>query len=120
MQKFILALILVVAAAAAFVQIYTIEIRTVEINALAAGPTGGAVLPIEIKLITPGDGRVYVAGVPEAGQGFGPSGQVALYVASRLSNKTYSNYTALLRVIASDAQVGAPRPVDISQLRYMH
>ena len=108
MQKFILALLLIVAAAAAFVQIYTIEIRTVEINALAAGPTGGAVLPIEIKLITPGDGRVYVAGVPEAGQGFGPSGQVALYVASRLSNKTYSNYTALLRVIASDAQVGGP------------
>ncbi|MFN7105936.1 MAG: S16 family serine protease [Pyrobaculum sp.] len=85
-----------------------VEVATVEINALAVGPAGGAVLPIQVTLFSPGDGRSYVAGVPEAGQGFGPSAQLALYVASRLSGVPYTNYTALLRVISSDTQVGGP------------
>ncbi|ACB39810.1 S16 family serine protease [Pyrobaculum neutrophilum] len=103
-----LALILLAALALAAWQTYTVKVASAEINALAVGPSGGAVLPIKITLITPGDGRAYVAGVPEAGQGFGPSAQIALYVASRYSGKPYTNYTALLRVLASDAQVGGP------------
>lgn len=87
---------------------YTVKVSSAEINALAVGPSGGAVLPIRVSLLTPGDGRAYVAGVPEAGQGFGPSAQIALHVASRLSGVPYTNYTALLRVLASDAQVGGP------------
>ncbi|MFN3804039.1 MAG: S16 family serine protease [Pyrobaculum sp.] len=87
---------------------HLVKVATVEINALAVGPTGGSVLPIEVTLLSPGDGRAYVAGVPEAGQGFGPSAQLALYVASRLSGAPYTNYTALLRVISSDTQVGGP------------
>ncbi|MGC9130961.1 MAG: S16 family serine protease [Pyrobaculum sp.] len=102
----VLAVALVVAAAGW--ETYTVKVSSVEINALAVGPGGGAVLPIRVTLLTPGDGRAYVAGVPEAGQGFGPSAQIALYVASRLSGVPYTNYTALLRVLASDAQVGGP------------
>ncbi|MEZ0318367.1 MAG: S16 family serine protease [Pyrobaculum sp.] len=87
---------------------YTVKVSSAVINALAVGPTGGAVLPIKVTLLTPGDGRAYVAGVPEAGQGFGPSAQIALYVASRLAGVPYYNYTALLRVLGGDAQVGGP------------
>jgi uncharacterized protein len=103
----ILAALAAVALAATW-QTFTVKMASVEINALAVGPTGGAVLPIKVTLITPGDGRAYVAGVPEAGEGFGPSAQIALYVASRYSGRPYANYTALLRVLASDAQVGGP------------
>ncbi|WP_333638998.1 S16 family serine protease [Pyrobaculum aerophilum] len=104
----VLTLILAFILLAAGWQTYTIKVASVEINALAVGPSGGSVLPIKVTLLTPGDGRAYVAGVPEAGQGFGPSAQIALYVASRLSGVPYTNYTALLRVLASDAQVGGP------------
>jgi uncharacterized protein len=103
----ILAALAAVVLAAAW-QTYTVKLASTEINALAAGPTGGAVLPIKVTLLTPGDGRAYVAGVPEAGEGFGPSAQIALYVAARYSGRPYTNYTALLRVLASDAQVGGP------------
>jgi len=106
-------ILLMLAALAAVVlavtwQTYTVKLASTEINALAVGPTGGAVLPIKVTLLTPGDGRAYVAGVPEAGEGFGPSAQIALYVAARYSGRPYTNYTALLRVLASDAQVGGP------------
>jgi uncharacterized protein len=106
-------ILLILAALAAVVlaatwQMYTVKLASTEINALAVGPTGGAVLPIKVTLLTPGDGRAYVAGVPEAGEGFGPSAQIALYVAARYSGRPYINYTALLRVLASDAQVGGP------------
>jgi uncharacterized protein len=106
-------ILLILAALAAVVlavtwQTYTVKLASTEINALAVGPTGGAVLPIKVTLLTPGDGRAYVAGVPEAGEGFGPSAQIALYVAARYSGRPYTNYTALLRVLASDAQVGGP------------
>jgi uncharacterized protein len=103
----ILAALAAVVLAAAW-QTYTVKLASTEINALAVGPTGGAVLPIKVTLLTPGDGRAYVAGVPEAGEGFGPSAQIALYVAARYSGRPYTNYTALLRVLASDAQVGGP------------
>jgi uncharacterized protein len=103
----ILAALAAVVLAAAW-QTYTVKLASTEINALAAGPTGGAVLPIKVTLLTPGDGRAYVAGVPEAGEGFGPSAQIALYVAARYSGRPYTNYTALLRVLASDAEVGGP------------
>jgi uncharacterized protein len=103
----ILAALAAVVLAAAW-QTYTVKLASTEINALAVGPTGGAVLPIKVTLLTPGDGRAYVAGVPEAGEGFGPSAQIALYVAARYSGRPYINYTALLRVLASDAQVGGP------------
>jgi uncharacterized protein len=103
----ILAALAAVVLAAAW-QTYTVKLASTEINALAVGPTGGAVLPIKVTLLTPGDGRAYVAGVPEAGEGFGPSAQIALYVAARYSSRPYTNYTALLRVLASDAQVGGP------------
>lgn len=106
-KAFVLALI-ATALTLALWQAYTVRVASVEINALAVGPSGGAVLPIRVTLLTPGDGRAYVAGVPEAGQGFGPSAQIALYVAARYSGKPYINYTALLRVLASDAQVGGP------------
>jgi Archaeal serine proteases len=103
----ILAALAAVVLAAAW-QTYMVKLASTEINALAVGPTGGAVLPIKVTLLTPGDGRAYVAGVPEAGEGFGPSAQIALYVAARYSGRPYTNYTALLRVLASDAQVGGP------------
>ncbi len=103
----IVALLLFALAAAAW-ETYIVRVNTAEINALAVGPSGGAVLPIKVTVLTPGDGRVYVAGVPEAGEGFGPSAQIALYVASRLSNVSYLNYTVLLRVLSSDSQVGGP------------
>ncbi|WP_226951955.1 S16 family serine protease [Pyrobaculum calidifontis] len=104
----IIALLAVVLAFAVGWTTYTVKVSSVEINALAVSDLGGAVLPIKVTLLTPGDGRAYVAGVPEAGQGFGPSAQIALYVAARLSGVPYNNYTALLRVLASDAQVGGP------------
>ncbi len=82
---------------------------TVRINALAVSSGGGgAVVPIEVTLLTPGNGRVYVAGVPEAGEGFGPSAQIALYVAARLAGVPVTNYTALVRVIGLEASVGGP------------
>jgi len=109
MRKILLTLVALAAVVLAVTwQTFTVKVASAEINALAVGPTGGAVLPIKVTLITPGDGRAYVAGVPEAGQGFGPSAQIALYVASRYSGRPYANYTALLRVLASDAQVGGP------------
>jgi uncharacterized protein len=109
MRKILLILAALAAVAlAATWQTFTVKVASAEINALAVGPMGGAVLPIKVTLITPGDGRAYVAGVPEAGEGFGPSAQIALYVASRYSGRPYTNYTALLRVLASDAQVGGP------------
>jgi uncharacterized protein len=109
MRKILLVLVALAAVALAVTwQTFTVKVASAEINALAVGPTGGAVLPIKVTLITPGDGRAYVAGVPEAGEGFGPSAQIALYVASRYSGRPYTNYTALLRVLASDAQVGGP------------
>ncbi|ABP51507.1 MULTISPECIES: S16 family serine protease [Pyrobaculum] len=108
MRKLVLIAVLAVFLVATTWQSYTVRVSSVEINALAVGPTGGAVLPIEVTLITPGDGRAYVAGVPEAGQGFGPSAQIALYTASRLAGVPYANYTALLRVLSADAQVGGP------------
>jgi len=109
MRKILLMLVALAAVVLAVTwQTFTVKVASAEINALAVGPTGGAVLPIKVTLITPGDGRAYVAGVPEAGEGFGPSAQIALYVASRYSGRPYTNYTALLRVLASDAQVGGP------------
>jgi uncharacterized protein len=109
MRKILLVLVALAAVALAVTwQTFTVKVASAEINALAVGPTGGAVLPIKVTLITPGDGRAYVAGVPEAGEGFGPSAQIALYVASRYSGRPYTNYTALLRVLASDTQVGGP------------
>jgi uncharacterized protein len=109
MRKILLVLVALAAVALAVTwQTFTVKVASAEINALAVGPTGGAVLPIKVTLITPGDGRAYVAGVPEAGEGFGPSAQIALYVASRYSGRPYANYTALLRVLANDAQVGGP------------
>ncbi|MCI4446550.1 MAG: peptidase S16, partial [Pyrobaculum sp.] len=109
MRKILLTLVALAAVVLAVTwQTFTVKVASAEINALAVGPTGGAVLPIKVTLITPGDGRAYVAGVPEAGEGFGPSAQIALYVASRYSGRPYANYTALLRVLASDAQVGGP------------
>lgn len=82
---------------------------TVRINALAVSSGGGgAVVPIEVTLLTPGNGRAYVAGVPEAGEGFGPSAQVALYVAARLAGVPVTNYTALVRVVGLEASVGGP------------
>ncbi|MEZ0249166.1 MAG: S16 family serine protease [Thermoproteus sp.] len=84
-------------------------VGTATINALAVSSSGGgAVVPIEITLLSPGNGRVYVAGVPEAGEGFGPSAQVALYVAARLAGSPASNYTALVRVKGLEASVGGP------------
>jgi len=109
MRKILLMLVALAAVVLAVTwQTFTVKVASAEINALAVGPTGGAVLPIKVTLITPGDGRAYVAGVPEAGEGFGPSAQIALYVASRYSGRPYANYTALLRVLASDTQVGGP------------
>ncbi|MFB6491161.1 MAG: S16 family serine protease [Thermoproteus sp. AZ2] len=84
-------------------------VGTYTINALAVSSSGGgAVVPIEVTLLTPGNGRAYVAGVPEAGEGFGPSAQIALYVASRLAGVSPSNYTALIRVKALQSSVGGP------------
>ena len=109
MRKILLVLVALAAVVLAVTwQTFTVKVASAEINALAVGPTGGAVLPIKVTLITPGDGRAYVAGVPETGEGFGPSAQIALYVASRYSGRPYANYTALLRVLANDAQVGGP------------
>jgi uncharacterized protein len=109
MRKIVLMLVALAAVVLAVTwQTFTVKVASAEINALAVGPTGGAVLPIKVTLITPGDGRAYVAGVPETGEGFGPSAQIALYVASRYSGRPYTNYTALLRVLASDTQVGGP------------
>ncbi|MBP1449521.1 MAG: peptidase S16, partial [Thermoproteus sp.] len=82
---------------------------TATISALAVSPGGGgAVVPIEVALLSPGNGRVYVAGVPETGEGFGPSAQIALYVASRLAGAAPTNYTALVRVVGLEASVGGP------------
>jgi len=109
MRKIVLMLVALAAVVLAVTwQTFTVKVASAEIKALAVGPTGGAVLPIKVTLITPGDGRAYVAGVPETGEGFGPSAQIALYVASRYSGRPYANYTALLRVLASDTQVGGP------------
>jgi uncharacterized protein len=109
MRKIVLMLVALAAVVLAVTwQTFTVKVASAEIKALAVGPTGGAVLPIKVTLITPGDGRAYVAGVPETGEGFGPSAQIALYVASRYSGRPYANYTALLRVLANDAQVGGP------------
>ncbi|AEA13021.1 peptidase S16, lon domain protein [Thermoproteus uzoniensis 768-20] len=84
-------------------------VGTATINALAVSSGGGgAVVPIEVTLLYPGNGRAYVAGVPEAGEGFGPSAQVALYVAARLAGVSAANYTALLRVTGLEANVGGP------------
>jgi len=84
-------------------------IGTTTINALAVSSSGGgALVPIEVTLLSPGNGRAYVAGVPEAGEGFGPSAQVALYVAARLADVPAANYTALLRVTGLEASVGGP------------
>lgn len=88
---------------------HMVVVGTTTINALAVSSSGGgAVVPIEVTLLSPGNGRVYVAGVPEAGEGFGPSAQVALYVASRLAGSPSANYTALIRVRGVEASVGGP------------
>ncbi|MCC6019933.1 MAG: peptidase S16 [Thermoproteaceae archaeon] len=104
----LIALALAATVPAAVWQVQVVKTATAVINALAVGPQGGAVLPIVVTVITPGDGHAYVAGVPETGQGFGPSAQIALYVAARLSGAHYKNYTALLRVMSSEVQVGGP------------
>jgi len=108
MRRVLLLAVLVALTFAVTWQTYTVKVASTEINALAAGPSGGAVLPIRVTLLTPGDGRAYVAGVPEAGEGFGPSAQIALYVAARYSAQPYTKYSALLRVLGNDAQVGGP------------
>ncbi|MEM3995957.1 MAG: S16 family serine protease [Pyrobaculum sp.] len=107
MRKALVVAVVLALIAAAWTT-YTVKVSSAVINALAVGPEGGSVLPIKVTLLTPGDGRAYVAGVPEAGEGFGPSAQIALYVASRLAGVPYTNYTALLRVLGNDAQVGGP------------
>ena len=79
------------------------------INALAVSPGGsGFVVPINVTVVAPGDGSVYVAAVPSAGGGFGPSAQVAYYVATRLLGANYSNYTVLVRVLGDLPVVGGP------------
>jgi uncharacterized protein len=113
----ILAALAAVVLAAAW-QTYTVKLASTEINALAVGPTGGAVLPIKVTLLTPGDGRAYVAGVPEAGEGFGPSAQIALYVAARYSGRPYTNYTALAEgVWPATPRSEAPQPAATSRWR---
>lgn len=119
MKKVVVSAVIALTALAALVFALTLTplrsgqtlhvLGTVRINALAVSSSGGgAVVPIEVTLLTPGNGRAYVAGVPEAGEGFGPSAQVALYVAARLAGVSAANYTALVRVAGLEASVGGP------------
>jgi len=79
------------------------------INALAVSPSGeGFVVPINVTVIGPGDGLVYVAAIPSTGGGFGPSAQVAYYVTARLLGINYTDYTVLIRVLGDLPMVGGP------------
>jgi len=85
------------------------QVGEVTIHALAVDSQGvGHVIDIAVKRLPFGSGRVYVAAVPETGEGFGPSAQVASYVASILSGLPPTNYTFLIDVKGSEVQVGGP------------
>ncbi len=84
-------------------------IDSIIIHGLAVSSTGeGSVVDISISAIKYGNGSVYVAAVPETGEGFGPSAQVAAFVASRVANVDLDNITFLVSVRGLETAVGGP------------
>ncbi len=84
-------------------------VDSITIHGLAVSSTGeGSVVDISISALRYGNGSVYVAAVPETGEGFGPSAQVAAFVASRVANVDLDNITFLVSVRGLEAAVGGP------------
>ncbi|NPA24154.1 MAG: hypothetical protein GXO23_07660 [Crenarchaeota archaeon] len=94
---------------------YLLHARSVIVHALAVSGTQGEVLNIEVTMIYPGDGLVYIAALPlpaygPGGQGqmFIASSQLAFYIASMLAWKSPFNYSFLVRVTGNVVEVGGP------------
>ncbi|NPA69959.1 MAG: hypothetical protein GXO26_04060 [Crenarchaeota archaeon] len=94
---------------------YLLHARSVIVHALAVSGTEGEVLNIEVTMIYPGDGLVYIAALPlpaygPGGQGqmFIASSQLAFYIASMLAWKSPFNYSFLIRVTGNVVEIGGP------------
>ena len=89
-----------------------VHVRTTTIHGLAVMENGtGTIVDINITLISPGDGKVYVSTnpLPIAQEGtYITSATIAAYVASILANKSLNNYTILISADPKVLEIGGP------------
>ncbi|NPB00226.1 MAG: hypothetical protein GXO10_02530 [Crenarchaeota archaeon] len=117
-ERLIIALtfmILLTSIVAATCSAYVLHARSAIVHALAVSGTEGEVLNIDVTMIYPGDGLVYIAALPlpaygPGGQGqmFIASSQLAFYIASMLAWKSPLNYSFLIKVTGNVVEIGGP------------
>ncbi len=111
----LVAVLVILGLASAAYSAYILHARSAIVHALAVSGTQGEVLNIQVTMIYPGDGLVYVAALPlpaygpnGQGQMFIASSQLAFYIASMLAWKSPFNYSFLIRVTGNVVEVGGP------------
>ncbi len=85
--------------------------KTIVVHALAVSDGKGEVLDINVTVVKPGRGYVYVASKPlPIGQSgtFIASSQVAALIATYLANKSFLNYDFLITVNPKAIMIGGP------------
>ena len=89
-----------------------VYMKTTTIHALAVTDTGeGEIININVTLLWPGDGEVYISSSPlpiAQGGTFITSSKLALLVASNLANVDYRNYTVLIKPEHKVLEIGGP------------
>jgi len=86
--------------------------KSVTVHALAVSGGSGEVINIDVIMLHPGDGRVYVAASPlpygPEGALFITSSQLAMYIASTIAGVNPDNYTFLIRPESTLVMIGGP------------
>ncbi len=86
--------------------------RCIIIHALAVSGNTGEVINIDVLMLHPGDGRVYVAASPlpygSSGTLFITSSQLAMYIASTIAGVNPDNYSFLIRPQSTLIMIGGP------------
>jgi len=89
-----------------------VYMKSTTVHALAVTDTGeGEIININVTLLWPGDGEVYISSSPlpiAQGGTFITSSKLALLVASNLANVNYRNYTVLIKPEHKVLEIGGP------------